>query len=282
MARFKQKSILLKGLIFTCFVALVFSCRNNPAVVTRKDLKEMTLQELLAVIDSNKTTFNYINAKISVELKNSKSGNVSFKGKLRMKNDSVIWVSVTPALGIEMARMMATDKELGIINYLQREFFMSDFEVLRKNSGYPLNMKILQSVLIGNPVFINDKSELKLGTQKGMYFVSTTEPRILEKIIAGNDEHGDKNKTLVGNWILGDNYKLGRLVVYDTNTKSVLDAQFEGYNILNGKIFPGVVKFKIESPTNSMELKVEYSKIEFENELDFPFHVPENYKPMKL
>jgi hypothetical protein len=81
---------------------------------------------------------------------------------------------------------------------------------------------------------------------------------------------------------LGDNYKLGRLVVYDSNTKSVLDAQFEGYNIFNGKLFPGLVKFKIESPTNSMELKVEYSRIEFENELDFPFHVPENYKPMKL
>lgn len=282
MASCKFKSTVGKGLFFAWLIAVIFSCKNNPAVVTRKDLKEMTLPELLSVIDSNRTNFNFINAKISVELKSAKAGNVSFKGKLRMKNDSVIWVSVTPALGIEMARMMATDKELGIINYLQREFFISDFEVLRKSSGYPLTMQILQSVLVGNPTFINDKSELKLGTQKGMYFVSTTEPRVFEKIIAGNEEPDDKSKTMIGNWITGDQYKLGRLVVYDYNTKSVLDAQFEGYNASSGKVFPGIVKFKIESPNNSMELKVEYSKIEFENELDFPFHVPENYKPMKL
>ena len=60
---------------------------------------------------------------LNVEYSEDK-GKTSLKGQLRIQSDSLIWLTFSPALGIEAARVLLTNDSVKFINRLNKTYFL--------------------------------------------------------------------------------------------------------------------------------------------------------------
>ncbi len=95
-----------------CLLVTVSSCRTQKKIVApvAADIKPMvnkSVQDLQDKLDSCSFNSALVTAKASVTV--VREGNeMNFNISYRSKKDSVIWISVSPLLGIEVARLIIT------------------------------------------------------------------------------------------------------------------------------------------------------------------------------
>ena len=73
--------------------------------------------------------------------------------QLRMRQDSVIWISVSAILGLEAARIHLTPDSVKLINRLNSTYFIGDVKELTKRYNLHLSFHEIQNVLLGRHTF---------------------------------------------------------------------------------------------------------------------------------
>src|ERR1051325_619331 len=98
--------------IVHCALCIVFiSCRTQKKIVSTPlplKLKGQNVIELFDSVAAHQFNFTWLTAKAEVEYAGNQSDPETFDINLRMKKDSAIWLSITPLLGIEVARVLIT------------------------------------------------------------------------------------------------------------------------------------------------------------------------------
>ena len=72
-----------------------------------------------------------------------------------MKKDSLIWLSVNWALGIEALRVLIDKDSVRILYKMDKEYQVRSLEYLTEVAALPLDLHALQEIIIGNPVFLD-------------------------------------------------------------------------------------------------------------------------------
>ena len=93
--------------------------------------------------------FEYLTANSKIRY-NDGQQNVSATANIRIKNDSAIWVSLTPGFGIEAARALITRDSLRLINRIEKEYQAYSFQELSSKFNFKLDYDLLQAVLVGD------------------------------------------------------------------------------------------------------------------------------------
>ena len=83
----------------------------------------------------------------------------SFKTHLRIRKDSVIWMSIT-SIGIEAARVIITQDSVKLIDRLKKQYFLGDFKYINQLLGADLDYQMLEALLIGNSLDFNEKEKI--------------------------------------------------------------------------------------------------------------------------
>ena len=107
--------ILLLFLIL-CLGLVINSCKSTRSTL-KQPLKEYGFDYLYSKMLENHFDFQNVNAKFNISYQQDKD-KTDLRGQLRIKNDSVIWISFSPALGIEGARILLTNDSVKFINRL--------------------------------------------------------------------------------------------------------------------------------------------------------------------
>jgi len=124
------------------------SCKSKKHVL-RTSLKEYGFSYLYARMLENQMEFDYLNAKFNFVYGQDKN-KTNLRGQLRIKNDSLIWISITPALGIEAARVLLTNDSVKFINRLNKTYFSGKYELIDSLLNTTIDYSLLQSMLVGN------------------------------------------------------------------------------------------------------------------------------------
>jgi len=74
---------------------------------------------------------------------------------IKMRKDSIIWISITGPLNIEGARVLVTPDSVKIINKLEGTVQLSSIERLQQVTKLPLKFSDFQNIILGRPV-LND------------------------------------------------------------------------------------------------------------------------------
>ena len=77
-------------------------------------IKMMSANNIIKEVDENRFEFDNLEATMGISMKGDNIH--SLKGQLRMQNDSVIWISLSLKIGIEVARVMITDDTIKFVN----------------------------------------------------------------------------------------------------------------------------------------------------------------------
>lgn len=80
--------------------------------------------------------FDYLNTRTKIQYRDE-DRNVSTSANIRIKKDSIIWMSLTPLFGIEVARALVTQDSLVLMNRLNKEYMVYDFKNLSEKSVKP-------------------------------------------------------------------------------------------------------------------------------------------------
>jgi len=268
--RFTNFSILiLLGIIF------LNACKTHKKTqVIQQERKDSLSDNVISNFKSHEFLFGKLSAKMDVST-NIDGKKQSFTANIRMKKDSIIWVSVSPFLGIEMMRIIITQDSAKILNRLENTYFLTDNNYLKTLLKADVDFNMLQAVLTGNdfPHFENGVFDIK--RKENTYCLETKKRSKLRNIY--NNSHLTINQVI---YLDAETYKINKNNFNDIEEKYKFDAVYSDYKTIENQLFPYKVDCKITTGNKSSEISVEYSKINLTADFSYPFVIPDKYTKM--
>jgi hypothetical protein len=266
----------LSSFIFILFIILT-SC-NPQRKVIKAPIKEEGADYLFKKLKEHELQYSWLTAKFSAEYKN-KGKSTSFNGQIRICKDSVIWLSFSPALGIEVFRMMLTQDSVKFINRMNDTYFVGDYNYVNRYLNTNIDYDILQSFLTGNDLSFYENGKFKAGLDNNYYKLATAERTKLKKFVRGNQEH---LRVLIQNiWIDPETFKIVKANVKEIREPNIqLEAKYSTFEKIEEQLFPKDMSFEI-SADNNLSVSVSFNKITINTPQSFPFKVPQSYHPVQ-
>ncbi len=142
----KWTNILLLSLFFFS------ACRTNKHAITQNS--QSSGREHSFIFQNDIQTANFNRLKVNANIQ----GNLlSTNASIKIIRDSVIQISIQPALGIEVAQINLRPKEIIVLNKINALYFLSNYELLNKKYNLMLDYYSLQGILL-NEAFIPNEA----------------------------------------------------------------------------------------------------------------------------
>jgi hypothetical protein len=263
------------------FVVLMFaSCKSKQKVVALKpkcNAEFRTSRYLSQRLKENEFKFNTLDGKLNVDAVIDSSSN-SFSVNVRIKKDSVIWMSISK-LGVEALRVLATQDSVFFINRLNKQYFKGNYLYLSKQFSTQMDYEILQSLLVGNSVtFYDDDERLKASITNCQYMLGTIRKRKLKKIIVKGKELKEPAQTI---YLHPETFKILSILFYDFDLDRSFSAEFSDFISPDSlQLFPTKLSYQIKAQKNVF-VNMVYAKQKFNEEVSFSFKIPENYEQIE-
>jgi len=265
-------------------IPTIFSCKAKknlaPQGSGKCKLDHKSAKTLTALLKQNQAEYNTFNAKIKSNVIIDGDG-TDFTISLRMRKDSLIWASISPALGIEVIRFSATKDTIKFIDRIHKKYFIGDYDTLGRMLNTEIDLEIIQSLFLGNSVeFYEDDERLKAGVDSCRYLLGTIRKRKLRKVIAKGKELKEPAQSI---WMLDSIFKITRILFREFDTKREFDAHFTDFKKLefpDGEIKNILIPYSLTYFIKSdkvIKVEMEYSKASANKQMEYPFSIPDGY-----
>ncbi len=264
-------------ILFLLSALLLTSCKHRQKITltNRKCILDFkNSKTLTANLKSNEFRFDRLNAKLNLEADIDSTFN-SFTVSLRIKKDSLIWMSISK-LGIEGARLLITKDSVKFMNRVNNTYFKDDFSYFSTLLNAEIDYDDLQSLLTGNSVtFYNEDEKIKSGVDNCQYTLGTIRKYKLRRVMSKGKELNDPVQSI---YMVPETFKISRILFYDFNPSRSLDARFSEFTpVDSAQLFPLKMSFIVKAKKN-INIDIQYSKPRLNEEQSFPFKIPDNYE----
>lgn len=273
---------LFRTVFALLFVSLFFSsCKtrkkitlnNGRCIIDFKNARTLTSH-----LKEKEFKFDRLNAKLSAEAEVD-STSASFTVTLRIKKDSVIWMSISK-LGIEGARVLITKDSVKLLNRIKNTFFVGDFAYISKIVNTDLDFELLQSLLVGNSVeFYDEDEKIKPGIDNCQYTLGTIRKKRLRKVMEKGKELKEPAQSI---YMIPETFKIARILFYEFGPDRSFDVRYSEHELKDStQLFPMKMNYTIKAQKN-VKIDLAYSKVVLNEEQTFPFKIPENYEAISI
>jgi hypothetical protein len=251
------------------------SCRSTKKIqtaITKKDTAVMVvtdnkidttqlIKNALLKLNGNKVDFKTFSAKVDVDYRGGDDKHYDLNANMRMYRDSLIWVSVNAVFGIEAMRMLITKDSVYLLDKLNKTYLIRRIDYLQEVTGLPLTLSIVQDLLVGNPVFIDSNIVSYSNNSNTVSLLSI----------------GSAFKNLVT--INGNNNVLlhSKLDDIDISRSRTADLSYDDYESKKNKLFSSKRRITV-AEKNKLDISLNFKQYEFNDDINFPFSIPRNYK----
>lgn len=253
---------------------MLASCRSTrkiTTVIAKKDSAVVVInpaesdsaksvRATLAKINAKKISFTTFSSKVKVGYSDD-NRKLDFSAFIRMKKDSVIWVSIIAALNIEAFRVMITPDSVVILDKLNRTVQHKPLSYLQGITHVPFDYHTLEDLIIGNPVYL-DKTIVAYADQG-------------EKLSLSTVGEAFKHYLTVGKADL--NLLFSKLDDVDQSRSRTANLAYSEYVAAGNWMFAGLRNITLSEKTK-LEINLDFKQVEFEKPMTFPFSIPKNYR----
>lgn len=234
------------------------SCKKSPVA------SHAPVLENKVVIDFHPkyTDFVYMTTKSKLEYSDGNSTD-QLAVTLRVKKDSVVWVSIGKA-GVEGARGLLRPDSVFVMDKLKNDFYSYDLKYLQELTQSNLSYGNIQNLLIGDLLF----------------------PYKEEDRITKNETHyilyQKQDNLHIQSTIRFDNMKVEQAMIIDSVAMSKTAVQYSNFMTADSILVPFVCSMDISFTKNNQKVDrkivLTHSKVEFPTKaVNFPFNVPKKY-----
>lgn len=240
-------------------ISLLVSCKAKRQYISVTNSAEKTsATELIASHERSFPDFKTLAGSVTVtngEGENSQSISMSF----RMEKDKAIWLSAP--LGV--AKIYITPEKVQFYNRLNNTYFDGDFSFVSNLLGFEVDFSFLQKLILGQiPFSYTSADDFSLGKDENSNQLRRIDNQGVSQVY----------------FILSDIYRVGDALFYNEN----IDTKFQYlYHRLNEMPFPYQIKLKTIEPQQK-DIMLEFSGLELNRTLNFPFKIPSGLKEIKL
>lgn len=243
-----RKYIPYIGIVLLLFSVYACKKKKEPKPETETVAEKPAVPLLLQPYQHNYNTFSF-RAKIAY---NDGKIDLSFNGNFRIKQDSIIWVSFTGPLGIEVARTVITPDSVWVWNKLQNEKDSYPLTYLKR--FFPLaNFFVVQDFLLGNPLLISDSPIREFAM---MDIVNFTQDDVKINL----RQQGNTEKHTVVSYLLKDK-----------TVNQQLDATFGNPQPVGNHYFSCERNITIQRGSQTIKINADIYKYQADATLSFPF-----------
>ncbi len=266
------------AIFFAVIIALSFgSCKTAKKIQASIDKKDSTslhitntsaddsllvIKNEMATLNKKKIDFKTFSAKIKIEYEDSKGKQPNITAYVRILKDSLIWISgYATVFNIEAFRVLINKDSVFVLDKINKEVKLRSMDYLQEVTQIPFDLKTLQDLFIGNPIFLTDS----------VMSYKETESKILIATLGNYFKH-----------LLTLN-KADRLLVHskldDVNLSRnrTADITYGDYENNSGVPFSTSREITV-SEKNKIDISLNFKQYEFNKELPISFNIPSNYK----
>ena len=267
-------------LIFSIAISLFAGCRpvkkvgKIEGIVARKDTalnvvaapptividSFSIIRDIIINLHQQQLDFSTFAAKIKVDYE-AKDASDQATAYIRIQKDSLIWLSLTGALGIEGIRILITKDSVKLMNKLDKTIQYSSINYLQQIADVPLDFYGLQDIIIGNPIFL-DSNVVSFKNNSNELLVMMTGTIFKHLLTLGGSDFKPLHSKL-------DDADLMR-----TRT---CDITFDAYEIKNNIRFSTERRITV-SEKSKLDINLVFKQYDFNGPETFPFTIPKNYK----
>lgn len=255
---------------------LTFAACSKSKLASRKDLKIKKTEYLLEQIDEHKLNFTTFSAKADIKLdRNGKKQ--SFKSTIRLKKDSAVWMSITPLLGIEVARVLITRDTVKIINRLEKNYFIGDYKYINKRFNLEFDFDQIQAILLGNPIDFESDDKILFSLDKDRYYLGDLRKRKIKKVDEKPQKIERKDEELLSLWIDPVNFKTVNFLLTDPTADRILLGKYSDFKTVENQLIPHGLDFEIQAEKPSV-VGIDYSRVYLDKAIKFSFNISSKYE----
>jgi hypothetical protein len=237
--------------------------KDTTAVIVTMPQREdtaMLVNELIENINRNQINFNTFSAKIKVDYWNSKGKQPDFTANVRIKKDSLIWVSIGD-LGFEGIRILISPDSIKLLNKLENTYTQKPLSYVQEVSQIPFTFMDIQNLLVGNLIFFNRDSITSYAKYNNSYALLSV-GTLFKNLITINNE-----------------YRIEKSKLDDVNPllNRTCDLTYSEFETKAGVPFPVFREIFISQQTK-LDIQMKFKDYKFNEELNFPFSVPKKFK----
>lgn len=94
--------------------------------------------------------FEWMTANLDIQAEGNGMSFDNLTGQLRMRNDSIVWLSVTATMGVEVLRAKVSNDSVWILNRMEKTYLAEPLDSLCAKVGMPLSLPLVQTLLLDN------------------------------------------------------------------------------------------------------------------------------------
>jgi len=281
-----KKAILPAIWLLVCVFTINSVACKSKKVAQVTPLPEQTTPKPTGTFSSNPDSLSralyaadvplkWFSAKVSANTDIDKQTN-SFSANLRLKKDSAIWMSISPALGIEVARALITPDSLKFINRINGTYFKGNYQYLNSLLQIEVNFKMVQSILLGNAYLHYGVENYISDRENDLLVLSTLKKRRIRR-----ESELDIPQILTQEiWFSALKNKIVQMEMQDYRPVRKFTVSYKGFEDLEGFRVPNALSVHAQAD-KQVKIELEYSRITVNKELNLPFNIPENYEPSR-
>lgn len=243
-------------------VSLFVSCKSKAVLVEKtKAVAEDTMSASSIIARHYQVAKNFKTIYISAGARyedDHQTQNVS--ADVRIKKDEKILVSVK-FLGITMAKALLTPSEVKYYAKPDSEYFEGDYAMLGKWLGTDLDFQKVQNLFIG---------EAMDDLTKGEYAVSVDGKNYLLQQLVGSTQKEF--------WFEPGRLMVKKQRISQPNQARSIHVSYPNHSQYPTMILPTGLDIKAQQEKGRADIKIEYKSAAFDQDLSFPYSVPEGYE----
>jgi hypothetical protein len=271
-----KKNIMRTLFALSVFIFILDSCQSTKkiqtAISTKKDTvgvaivnhaKEDSIRfikDTYKNIVANHIDYTTFSAKIDVDYIDADDKKYNVNAFIRMYKDSAIWVSVHAGFGFEALKALITKDSVKILDKQNKLYTGRSIEYLQEVSALPVDLPVLQDLLIGNAVFLDSNivSYSKFDNSISLLCIG----KMFKNLITINEDK------LIQRSKLDD---------ADELRNRTGDLTYDDYENKRGINFSTTRKISF-AEKKKLDIRLNFKQYNFNEPLTFPFSIPKNYK----
>lgn len=259
-------SFLLLSLLGVMLLAT--SCKSRKGIKQEEkpvvqQTKPNTKALLIQAIEQQQNTFSYYSATGNVRYDDSDT-KLDLGLSVVMEKDRFIYLNVTATLGITVARVLATQDSIVILDLLHRKCIIAGYNYVRNLTHADLRLTNLQNLFIGNTLFANSPEKSKVDSVLSYILISQSiSPEFTQQTMYKQD------------------LTVARSTLSNPTKNQEMKVEYEDVYTQGGNQFPNKFSINIRAE-KKMESHFELSNFVFEKKKEIQFTIPKSYETVRM
>jgi hypothetical protein len=277
----RHRKIIPLGFVLVLVFILVLSesCKSKKKLISDVNIKNTLAKDIVDSLKSRYCHYDWLSAKASSQIVFNTNEN-DVKANIKMRSDSATWMSLTKMGVPAFVGIISKDSVKLLTKVGAKQYLMDDFRTINELFDADIDYSILEDFFKGLPIAFDAEEDYILSADNGQYQLSSEKSKRIDKMLKKNKSKG--NELLYRCWIDPSHFKCSRVIINLISDNVSLEVNYGNWIETQGCLFPMFSTLEITTATTRIFLKMEYSKVEFNNEQSMPFNYTDSYIKIEI